>query len=68
MKITVTAELPYDNEIQFHDVCKGIAAKFEELGEKAISDGEHHQFAGTRHEIVAQNDDGLTVGEIIIGR
>lgn len=65
MKIVVKVELPYDNEIQFFDVCKGISEKLTELGTQALNDGDHEQFIGV-HVVQAANDDERVVGTIRI--
>jgi hypothetical protein len=65
--ITVRASLPYDNEIQFFDVCKGIADKLSELGEQALSEGNFDSLLATGTFVVsAANDDNEPVGTIRI--
>lgn len=63
MKIVMTVELPYDNEIQFFDVCKGASNKLLELGQRALNEGELEKLVG-RHEVIADNDDQVVVGDI----
>ena len=64
----MSLELPADNEIQFYDACKGAAQKLNELGLKAIGDGDHEQFRGTTHDIEAANDDAEVIGQIKVSR
>jgi hypothetical protein len=68
MKITMKIEPAHDNEIRFYDACKGAAAKLTELAEKAISDGDYEQFAGTTHDVVEDSDEAELVGQIKVSR
>lgn len=63
MKITMTIELPVENEIQFFDACKGAAQKLTELARRALDAGD---LAGCKglHDIVTENDDAELVGQI----
>jgi hypothetical protein len=68
VKIRISVELPADNEIQFYDVCHGVSHALQAIGSKALNDGDHQQFAGTRHRVVTVNDDAEDIGEIVISK
>lgn len=68
IKLTVSVELPFDNEIQFFDVCKGTADKLNELGEQSLHDGDCEQFVGQTFHIHAANDDAEFVGTLAVTR
>lgn len=64
MKILIEVTLPYENEIQFFDACKGIIGKLEELAEGAIRDGKCEEYIGHTFDVVAANDDAEDIGTI----
>jgi len=69
IKLKIDAHLPFDNEIQFCDVCNGIAEKLKELGQQAIDDGDYSQFVGQVFRIRSANDDQEEVGILrVVGR
>jgi len=67
MKITMTLTLPYDNEIQFFDACKGAIGVLETLVERALDDGDLEVLMG-HHEVVTANDDAEVVGKIVVAK
>ena len=64
MRIKMLLTIPFDNEIQFFDACKGASEKLLELGEHALSTGDCDQFIGTSHDVIAANDDAEVIGQI----
>jgi len=65
MKIKINVELPFPNEIQFYDVCKGLAKQLEEMAVKVLESGDVQYFIGT-YDVHTENDDNERVGEIHI--
>ena len=65
MKITVTATVPYDNPIWFHDTLKGIAAICHELADEALRTGDTDGLDTVR-VIRSENDDAEDVGTLTI--
>lgn len=68
IKITIDARLPFDNEIQMFDVCRGIAEKLTEIGQQALDAGDCEQFVGQMFAVHTANDDDDEVGTISIQR
>lgn len=67
MRIIIDVQPVYDNEIRFFDACKATAKKLEELGQKALDDGDCEQFDQTDHQIIDSSDgDDEVIGSICI--